>query len=64
MTLEEKIAQMQCVWQKKSEIQNGDTSFAADKAAMLYPGIPCLAARPTSAQRLEHAAEPAHLFVA
>ena len=50
MTLDEKIAQMQCVWQKKSEIQNSDTSFAPDKASVLYPHGIGMLARPSDRQ--------------
>lgn len=47
MTLEEKIAQMQCVWLKKASIQNADTSFNADKAGAAYPNGMGMFARPS-----------------
>ena len=37
MTLEEKIAQMLCVWQKKTEIQDASGEFSAAKAKQAYP---------------------------
>ncbi|OON62726.1 beta-glucosidase [Massilia sp. KIM] len=37
MTLEEKVGQLLCVWQKKAAIQNEDTSFSGAKAAAAYP---------------------------
>jgi beta-glucosidase len=51
MTLEEKIAQMQCIWQKKAAIQNPDTSFSADKASAAYPHGMGMFARPSDRQR-------------
>jgi beta-glucosidase len=50
MTLEEKIAQMQCVWQKKAGIQNADTSFSAEKASAAYPHGMGMFARPSDRQ--------------
>jgi beta-glucosidase len=47
MTLDEKIAQMQCVWLKKAGIQNDDTSFNADKAGKAYPNGMGMFARPS-----------------
>jgi beta-glucosidase len=47
MTLDEKIAQMQCVWLKKVAIQNEDTSFNADKARAAYPNGMGMFARPS-----------------
>lgn len=50
MTLEEKIAQMQCLWLKKAAIQNPDTSFAPDKASAAYPDGMGMFARPSDRQ--------------
>jgi beta-glucosidase len=50
MTLEEKIAQMQCLWQKKAAIQNGDTSFSPEKASAAYPHGMGMFARPSDRQ--------------
>nr|AGU12029.1 Glycosyl hydrolase family 3 N terminal domain [uncultured organism] len=47
MTLEEKIAQMQCVWLKKATLQNEDTSFNGEKAASAYPNGMGMFARPS-----------------
>lgn len=50
MTLDEKIAQMQCVWQQKAALQNPDTSFSADKAAKAHPHGMGMFARPSDRQ--------------
>jgi beta-glucosidase len=50
MTLDEKIAQMQCLWQKKAGVQNTDTSFSADKASAAYPNGMGMFARPSDRQ--------------
>jgi beta-glucosidase len=50
MTLEEKIAQMECVWQTKAGIQNADTSFSAEKASAAYPHGMGMFARPSDRQ--------------
>ncbi|MCS0589658.1 glycoside hydrolase family 3 N-terminal domain-containing protein [Massilia norwichensis] len=50
MTLDEKIAQMQCVWQLKAGIQNADTSFSPEKAASTYPHGMGMFARPSDRQ--------------
>jgi beta-glucosidase len=50
MTLEEKIAQMQCLWQKKAALQNADTSFSAAKASAAYPDGMGMFARPSDRQ--------------
>jgi len=47
MTLEEKIAQMQCVWQKKPGVQNPDSSFSIEKAQAAYPNGMGMLARPS-----------------
>lgn len=47
MTLEEKIAQMQCLWQKKPEVQNPDSSFSSEKALAAYPNGMGMFARPS-----------------
>lgn len=51
MTLDEKIAQMQCVWQKKAGIQNPDTSFSPEKARAAYPNGMGMFARPSDRQK-------------
>jgi beta-glucosidase len=50
MTLDEKIAQMQCLWQKKAGVQNADTSFSADKASAAYPNGMGMFGRPSDRQ--------------
>jgi beta-glucosidase len=50
MTLEEKIAQMQCVWQTKAGVQNPDTSFSPEKASAAYPHGMGMFARPSDRQ--------------
>jgi beta-glucosidase len=50
MTLDEKIAQMQCLWQKKAGVQNADTSFSADKAIAAFPNGMGMFARPSDRQ--------------
>lgn len=47
MTLEEKIAQMQCVWLTKVDIQNPDTSFSPEKASAAHPHGMGMFARPS-----------------
>ncbi|MDB5748368.1 MAG: beta-glucosidase [Massilia sp.] len=51
MTLEEKIAQMQCLWQKKAGVQNPDTTFSSEKALAAYPNGMGMFARPSDRQR-------------
>jgi len=51
MTLEEKIAQMQCLWQKKAGVQNADTTFSAEKALAAFPNGMGMFARPSDRQR-------------
>jgi beta-glucosidase len=50
MTIEEKIAQMECVWQQKAGIQNADTSLSAEKASAAYPHGMGMFARPSDRQ--------------
>jgi beta-glucosidase len=50
MTLDEKIAQMQCLWQKKAGVQNADTSFSADKASAAFPNGMGMFGRPSDRQ--------------
>jgi len=50
MTLEEKVMQMQCAWNKKSKIQNPDTSFSAARAAAFFPQGLGMMARPSDRQ--------------
>lgn len=50
MTLEEKIAQMQCTWQAKTEIQDAKGEFSAAKAQKAYPHGLGMIARPSDRQ--------------
>jgi beta-glucosidase len=50
MNLEEKIAQMQCLWQQKAALQNSDTSFNIDKARAAHPHGMGMFARPSDRQ--------------
>jgi beta-glucosidase len=50
MTLEEKIAQLQCVWLSKKDLQNEDTSFNAQKAQAVHPHGMGMFARPSDRQ--------------
>lgn len=50
MTLEEKIAQLQCVWLSKKDLQNDDTSFSVDKASRVHPNGMGMFARPSDRQ--------------
>ncbi len=47
MTLEEKVAQMQCVWQQKGAIQTPKGDFDAAKAQAKYPNGLGMIARPS-----------------
>ncbi len=47
MTLEEKIAQMQCLWVKKAAVQKDDASFDADRMAAAWPHGMGMFARPS-----------------
>jgi beta-glucosidase len=51
MTLDEKIAQMQCVWIGKGALQADDTSFDPARAAASYPNGIGMFARPSDRQR-------------
>ncbi len=50
MTLEEKIAQMQCTWQSKTEIQDAKGEFVAAKAQQVYPHGLGMIGRPSDRQ--------------
>jgi len=50
MTLDEKIAQMLCLWQKKVEVQHPDTSFAPEKMRAAWPHGMGMLARPADRQ--------------
>ncbi|MYM87025.1 beta-glucosidase [Rugamonas sp. FT82W] len=50
MTLDEKVAQMQCIWQDKKLIQDAQNEFSAEKAARLYPHGLGMVARPSDRQ--------------
>ena len=59
MTLDEKLAQISCVWIGKSEIYNADGSFSPEKMAAKYPhGIGCFA-RPQDTMGMEQQEERA-----
>jgi beta-glucosidase len=50
MTLEEKIAQMQCTWQSKTEIQDAKGEFVAAKASKAWPNGLGMIGRPSDRQ--------------
>jgi beta-glucosidase len=50
MTLDEKIAQMQCTWQDKKLIQDDKNEFSADKAKQVYPNGLGMVGRPSDRQ--------------
>jgi beta-glucosidase len=50
MTLEEKIAQMQCTWQSKTEIQDAKGEFSAAKATKAWPHGLGMIGRPSDRQ--------------
>src|SRR5437763_1098074 len=50
MTLDEKVAQMECLWIKKGDIQNPDTSFSPEKASKAWPNGIGMFARPSDRQ--------------
>jgi beta-glucosidase len=50
MTLEEKIMQMQCTWQAKTEIQDAKGEFSAAKAQKAYPNGLGMIGRPSDRQ--------------
>ncbi len=47
MTLEEKVAQMLCIWQKKGDIQNAKGDFDPAKASTAFPNGLGMIARPS-----------------
>ncbi|MEI8158928.1 MAG: glycoside hydrolase family 3 N-terminal domain-containing protein [Burkholderiales bacterium] len=51
MTLDEKIMQLQCVWQQKHLIQDASTAFSADKASRRYPNGLGMIGRPSDRQK-------------
>jgi beta-glucosidase len=59
MTLEEKIAQMQCVWGQKAQVQNADSSFAPQMATARYPHGIGMIARPSDRRVADAAAAAA-----
>ena len=50
MTLDEKIAQMQCTWQAKTEIQDAKGEFSAAKAQKAWPNGLGMIGRPSDRQ--------------
>ncbi len=50
MTIEEKVMQMQCVWQSKGAIQSDKGDFDPAKAAKVYPNGLGMMARPSDKQ--------------
>ena len=52
MTLEEKVAQMLCIWAEKGIIEDSKGEFSADKAAKAYPNGLGMIARPSDRQGL------------
>ncbi|HEX8403762.1 MAG TPA: glycoside hydrolase family 3 N-terminal domain-containing protein [Duganella sp.] len=50
MTLDEKIVQLQCIWQKKTEMQDAAGEFSADKAKKAYPNGMGMLGRPSDRQ--------------
>jgi len=55
MTLAEKVAQLQCVWLKKYEIEDGKGGFAPDKASQAFPDGVGMLARPSDVRGLTEA---------
>jgi beta-glucosidase len=53
MTLQEKIAQISCIWQRKSDIEDAQGDFDPAKARRLYPDGIGQVARPTDRVPLE-----------
>jgi len=51
MTLEEKVCQMQCIWQDKAEVQTPDNDFDPAKASARHPNGIGMVARPSDIQR-------------
>ncbi|MGA9658986.1 MAG: glycoside hydrolase family 3 N-terminal domain-containing protein [Asticcacaulis sp.] len=52
MTIEEKVMQMQCVWQSKGDIQDETGKFVPAKATAKYPNGLGMVARPSDQQGL------------
>ncbi|MET0322680.1 MAG: glycoside hydrolase family 3 N-terminal domain-containing protein [Duganella sp.] len=50
MTLDEKIAQMLCVWQKKTDLQDAGGEFSAARAKQAYPHGVGMIGRPSDRQ--------------
>jgi beta-glucosidase len=50
MTLDEKIVQLQCIWQKKTEMQDAAGEFSAEKAKKAYPNGMGMLGRPSDRQ--------------
>jgi len=50
MTLEEKVMQLQCVWQHKDAIQDSSSAFSAERAMARYPHGLGMMARPSDRQ--------------
>src|SRR5471032_61231 len=50
MGLDEKIAQMQCIWQDKKLIQDAQNEFSAAKETRMYPHGLGMVARPSDRQ--------------
>jgi beta-glucosidase len=50
MTLEEKVMQLQCTWQTKTEIQDAKGEFSAVKAQKVYPNGLGMIGRPSDRQ--------------
>ncbi len=50
MTLEEKVMQLHCLWQKKNTIQNTDTQFSPENAQKAFPNGLGMIARPSDRQ--------------
>ncbi|MEO7494956.1 MAG: glycoside hydrolase family 3 N-terminal domain-containing protein [Massilia sp.] len=50
MTLDEKIMQLQCVWQDKKKIQDSRNDFSAELARKVYPNGIGMLARPSDRQ--------------
>ena len=50
MTLDEKVAQLQCIWQKKTEMQDAAGEFSAEKAKKNYPNGMGMLGRPSDRQ--------------
>ena len=55
MTLEEKVAQMQCIWQDKTAVQTPSGDFDAAKASAKYPSGMGMVARPSDFQGVKPA---------